>query len=124
MRGKNEGLQPRAFFACATESQPRGNESRSRNSPATACRGPLSEAFFADFETVPLPETATLSRVIFASYIIVSAARRIVGTVFPSSGYVASPKLPDTLSESPAPSRKPADRRSSHIAIVGPLASA
>src|SRR5258708_38688497 len=86
--------------------QPRGNESRSRNSPATACRGPLSEAFFADFETVPLPETATLSRVILASYIIVSAARRIVATVFPSSGYVASPKLPDTPSDSPAPSRQ------------------
>src|SRR2546425_8572186 len=86
--------------------QPRGNESRSRNNPATACRGPLSEALFADLETVPLPETATLSRVILASYIIVSAARKIVGTEFPSSGYVARPKLPDTFSESPAPSRK------------------
>src|SRR5207253_564562 len=87
-RANSWGFSP-GSFRMRHRIRQRRSESRSMNSPATACRGPLSEALFADLETVPLPETATLSRVILASYIIVSAARKIVGTEFPSSGYVA-----------------------------------
>ena len=71
----------------------------------------------------PLPTTATLSRVVFASYIMVSAARRIEATVSPSAGKVATPKLPERCSERPAPSRNRAVRRLWYTAMVAAMPS-
>ena len=54
----------------------------------------------------PRPATAMLSRVVLASYIMVSAARMMAGTLAPSSGKVARPKLPARARKRPWPVRK------------------
>ena len=94
------------------------------NGSEMARREPKPGWGFPGRSTSPLPATAMLSRVTLASYIMVSAERRMLATVSPSSGKGRQAEASgDAQRQARGPSRKRATRRSSRSAMVVPLAA-